>query len=431
MTAGDPMTRSDAVLVEQARVVLRANDRGDHTEPTASGLYPAQWNWDSALVATGFATFDIDRAWTEIRTLLSGQWADGMVPSILFHGDDSSYFPNSRVWRAGAAVASSGITQPPILATSVRRLVERTPHDRREQLLAEVLPGIRASHEWLLRARDPEGTGLVAIVHPWESGMDNSPVWDAALAAVPPEPPVAHLRRDTGFAAADDRPRGPDYDRFLNLVTGFREVGYDPAAMWAHSPFLVADVGFNALFLRAQRDLLWLLDEVASPDPAGRARVAAQIERQRRALAQRWSPTLRRYCSYDVRHHREITAPGVGGLLPLYAEPALAAEHPELLETLRTWRAAVTYGVPSFDPRDPAFERRRYWRGPVWLVVNRMLADGLRAGGHPEPADVIDRDSLSLLRRSGFAEYFDPVDGSPLGGRDFSWTAAMALVLLS
>ena len=26
--------------------------------------------------------------------------------------------------------------------------------------------------------RDPKKTGLVSILHPWESGYDNSPIWD-------------------------------------------------------------------------------------------------------------------------------------------------------------------------------------------------------------------------------------------------------------
>ena len=79
-------------LKQQAIEVLRQNDRGGYTIPTASGLYPAQWNWDSCLVALGLAQFDEARAVTEIETLFGGQWPDGMVPHILFHGDDS--FPD-------------------------------------------------------------------------------------------------------------------------------------------------------------------------------------------------------------------------------------------------------------------------------------------------------------------------------------------------
>jgi hypothetical protein len=53
---------------------------------------------------------------------------------------------------------------------------------------------------------------LVAILHPWESGMDNSPAWDAALARVPAAPSTPIKRRDTGHVHADMRPSQADYN---------------------------------------------------------------------------------------------------------------------------------------------------------------------------------------------------------------------------
>src|SRR3546814_8422825 len=84
-------------MTERARSVLRGNDLGGFTVPTR-GLYPFQWNWDSCLVALGWSTFDEPRAWTEIETLFSGQWPDGMVPHIVFHRPDPGYFPGPEAW---------------------------------------------------------------------------------------------------------------------------------------------------------------------------------------------------------------------------------------------------------------------------------------------------------------------------------------------
>jgi hypothetical protein len=44
-----------ATRSEQARAVLRANDRVGHCVPTAR-LYFFQWNWDPAFVAMGWHT---------------------------------------------------------------------------------------------------------------------------------------------------------------------------------------------------------------------------------------------------------------------------------------------------------------------------------------------------------------------------------------
>jgi glycogen debranching enzyme len=99
------------------------------------------------------------------------------------------------------------------------------------------------------------------------------------------------------------------------------------------------------------------------------------------------------------------------------------------VQRLESWLARVAYGVPSFEPGRPEFEPQRYWRGPVWLIVNWMLIDGLRHNGRADLAERIRRDSLTLVERAGFAEYFNPLTGESLGGSNFSWTAAMYLHL--
>lgn len=185
-------------------------------------LYPYQWNWDAGFIALGWATVDEARAWLELHTLMSAQWQDGLVPHIVFHEESPDYFPGPDVWgvpeaRAGS-VPSSGITQPPILATVVRRLGDMA----KDKALAEekarsLYPKLLEFHRWLYRARDPDGTGLVAILHPWESGMDNSPLWGEALERVP-RVPLPDERRDTGHVDAEQRPSSAEYERYMGLV---------------------------------------------------------------------------------------------------------------------------------------------------------------------------------------------------------------------
>ena len=414
-------------LKQQAIEVLRTNNRNGYTVPTATGLYPAQWNWDSCFTALGLAQFDPPRAVVELETLFDGQWLDGMVPHILFRGDDSSYFPNASVWQAGPTGRSSGITQPLVAATVVRRLFEHSPEPAIRQRLIALVPKLLAWHRWCYRARDPHGTGLVSIIHPWESGMDNSPVWDDALNAVEPGPSVAHLRKDTGFAAADQRPTAPEYDRYINLVIRFRDVGYRLDRLYDISPFRAADIGFNAILQRANQDLLFLL--AVSSDAAGATEIAVMERATGDAILRCWHAEDGFFYSVDARSGAVIRKPGIGGLLPLFADAAIAARYPRLVQRLESWLNDVTFAVPSFDPRRLEFEPRRYWRGPVWLIANWMLIDGLRRNGRPDLAERIRCDSLALVERAGFAEYFDPLTGEPLGGSRFSWTAAMYLHL--
>ena len=62
--------------------------------------------------------------------------------------------------------------------------------------------------------------------------------------------------------------------------------------------------------------------------------------------------------------------------VPMDDEGALAA----LAARLEVWLETVRFAVPSHDPGSAEFDPRRYWRGPVWLVVNRMIADRHRIG---------------------------------------------------
>jgi glycogen debranching enzyme len=77
----------------------------------------------------------------------------------------------------------------------------------------------------------------------------------------------------------------------------------------------------------------------------------------------------------------------------------------------------------------PGFDEKRYWRGPVWLVMNWMIARGFDRHGRYDLGELIDRASAKAVSTSGFREYFSPLSGAGLGGETFSWTAAIYLLL--
>ena len=407
-----------------AEAVLRGNDRGGYSVPT-DRLYPFQWNWDSAFVAMGFCRFDPARAWSEIEFLLRGQWEDGLIPQIVFHSPSDDYFPGPDVWGIDRRPPTSGITQPPVLATAARRVLDAAPDAAAQDRMAAIFPRLRDNHRWWARARDPLGTGLVTTLHPWETGMDNSPAWDAALDRVPTTTATTIRRRDTTHVDPAFRPRAIDYQRFIHLVEVFRGAGWDPARMLAASPFRVTDVGTNAILLRAERDLLALAARFGSADE--RAEIEARIGRMAPALETLWDDRLGFYLSRDQVAGTAIPVRCSAGFLPLFAGTAPRAA--SLAETLATWGKAVRFLVPSTDPGHALFEPLRYWRGPVWAVVNWMIADGLRNNGQDALARRVEADTRALIAAQGFSEYFDPTTGQGIGGATFSWTAAIALLL--
>ena len=45
--------------------------------------------------------------------------------------------------------------------------------------------------------------------------------------------------------------------------------------------------------------------------------------------------------------------------------------------------------------------------------------------------EALTDNTRALISKNGFAEYFDPTNGAPAGGRDFTWTAAVWLAWAS
>ncbi|MEM6637278.1 MAG: hypothetical protein AAF667_15460 [Pseudomonadota bacterium] len=414
------MTTIDTqVLDQQARDILVANDRGGYTIPTA-GLYPYQWNWDSAFCAWGFSTFDLERAWREIEMLLSGQWSNGMVPHILFHQDDPGYFPGPDVWGCDGPIPSSGISQPPVAATFARKLWEKDP-DMAAPRLADVVRGLTDWHRWFFRWRVLDG--MAFLTHPWEAGRDNAPDWDSAMAAIEPVGVGDYVRRDTGHVDPAMRPTKADYDRYVWLVQRGRRLGWDDAEMARNPVFRVADPTMTFTLLRANRDLLVMARASGAPCDE----IEGWIADLEAGAAGLWNPDI---ASFDSR---DLVNGGFSGCLSnaSYLCWYAGIDQPQMLDHFRKLRGNCRYPIPSHPLDSPRFEAKRYWRGPTWGIMNTAIGLGLEEMGHGGEAEALRAATCELIAAHGFAEYFDPTDGSAAGGGQFSWTAAIWLAWAS
>ena len=416
------------INVEAAKEVLRANDRDGHTVPT-DGLYPFQWSWDSAITALGWLEFDEKRAWQEAHVMFSGQWDNGMLPHILFHGDAESYFPGPDVWGSKTAVPSSAISQPPVWATAIRRMFE-TAGDRSlaESALERLLPKLIDYHDWWYRERDPDDTGLVCSYHPWESGMDNSPAWDDALARVP-EVDWEYQRRDLGHVDSEQRPHKPQYDRYLYLVDFYKKNHFDSDAIYKDCPYRVIDVGIVAILQRAGKDLVELCRAAGESDAI--PRIESELARTQESIGRLWSKDHRCFFNRDLVADEPIEEVTTATVLPLFAGLATQSQSAYMADLIDEWLGATAFALSSTHPSSDRFESQRYWRGPVWLHINWMIAEGLSDYGYDDLAERVKQATRKCVDESGFYEYFDAMSGAGCGGDRFSWTAAVALYWLA
>jgi glucosylglycerate hydrolase len=446
VASGSP--RGDAPTLErirdEARKVLQRNDIGS-VVAAAPRLYPHQWSWDAAFISIGLARMSVPRALTELRSVLEAQWSTGMIPHIRFTSG-TDYFPGPDVWGTDDVAAkppgiqTSGICQPPVHAIALERILDiaeagdPSDADLAHRGAVETLPRLAAWHRWLATVRAADDTGLVQVHHGWESGMDNSPRWDAAYEAVQPSHDVELRRHDTAVVKdATERPTDREYQRYLHLVAQLRSVGYDDARAAEVVDFRMGDVFMTALLARAADSLAHLASRVGTGAEA--AALAAEqrriADRARRAVLESVDPDTGLCRDWDARRR---TWSGVQSLasfsvLLCGGDERVLNRQKEILDGPR-WAAhpALRFALPpSLSPDDDGFRPRTYWRGPVWPVMSWLLSWAVATAGDLELGQRWRAQSLAQLGDLRFGEYYDAVTGEPAGSDDQSWTAAVAL----
>ncbi|MDI6098809.1 trehalase family glycosidase [Actinoplanes sp. NEAU-A12] len=427
-----PLLEPADALDRAARRVLATNWRRHATVPAAR-LYPHQWSWDSAFIAIGLRHLSPARAQRELESLFGAQWRDGRVPHIVFepHVPADAYFPGPSFWRSTAtpgapAVATSGIVQPPAHALAVWLTYRADPATARARgFLPRLYPRLIAWHRYLTTRRDLTGSGLMSVVHPWESGMDNSPAWDAPLSRVTPVPPGEFTRRDLDHAAAAERPTDADYGRYVRLARDYRDAGYADS-LRGHG-FAVEDPLCNALLAAGEHALASMATELGR-DPQPHRAAAARLTDALTATL--YDPAAGIFFPRDAHTGGHIRSYSVGGLMPLIV-PGLPVAA-ELVETALgdRFRLREACPVPSYDLSAGDHDPSLYWRGPGWVNTSWLLWHGLRLHGEASLADDLRQRLLGRVRDAGFREYLDPMTGTGHGADEFSWTAALVLDLI-
>lgn len=431
-------------LVKQLTAVLEMNDRGTYTQP-AHDLYPHQWLWDSCFIAIGLRHMDVERAQTELRSLLRGQWHNGMLPNIIFR-NGPQYRTDRNIWRSWLSpfapndVMTTGITQPPMLAEAVVQVGAKLAWPERRSWYRLMYPSLLAYHQWLYNDRDPHSEGLVLLVHPWESGLDNTPPWVAELNShILPfwirvvqktrlDKVVNIFRRDTRSVPIDERYSTIQAMALFDIQRRLRRKGYDTNKILDHSLFTIEDLAFNCIFIRANthlRDIAKSLRETIPED------LDKRMKKTEKALEQLWDPYSGQYYPRDFITHRLLKESTVATFLPLYAGTISQERANTLVKLLESdQQFGSAYPIPSVAVSSPWFKPKGYWQGPSWVNMNWLVIDGLKRYGFKDHAAALTESTLEMVAVSGSSEYFDPLTGQAAGADNFSWTAALALDML-
>lgn len=413
-------------LCDKAENIIRNNSRGDFTIPCGT-LYPFQWNWDSAFCALGIYCYNKDRAINEIKMLFKGQWENGMIPHIIFHKENNTYYPGPEIWESMTHPSTSCITQPPVITSVIWYLITLGYNDKEQ--LNIFFENLFKYHKWYTTNRDPYNKGLISIFHPWESGRDNSPEWDHSLNNIQFDENLIIKRKDNLIIKDNnERPTDIDYNKYMQIVYKCKELNWDNIEIYKNGLFNVCDPGVQFIFIKACKDLL-KISHYLEKDKEINSIIEDWIELYESGCNTLWNKNVKTYGMLDLKTNKLSKGISCGSLLYAYADVGNNNQKKYMLEHSKRilHYSNYKYPFPSFDPNDSNFDRKRYWRGPIWCIINLLLVLGFKKKEH-FISNKIKENVIKLVENFGFFEYYDPVSGKGYGGNDFSWTAAVYLI---
>jgi hypothetical protein len=395
--SGHPVERAARIAFARNRVVGRTPAGVEYRFhcPDAA-KFPAQFLWDSCWHAIALRHLDPAAARDELRTLMRAQEPDGFLPHTILWHRPVRFSRRFHYSLADPADRATRTIQPPFVAFAWELVAAMSPDD--PGFAREGIEALAAQHAWLARERDPDGSGLVALISPDESGLDASPKFDALM----------------GWRASG-------WPGFAWHIHELRHGGFRLDDVLRRGGFCVQEVLTTVAHAASQRSLARLSGDESH-------RIAA--ERTEASLYERcWDE--QRGLFFDLAYpsgapQRVSTWASLAPLALPSLPRAMAERLAEQVADPREY--ALPWPVPSTAASEPAFTRKtapvpRYWRGETWLAGTWFVHHGLRLHGFDDLARDLARRAARLVAAHGLREYYDPVDSWPQGAQHFGMSA--------
>lgn len=383
------LTTEQKQLAVKSIITLISNWRSAAKDIKHDGVFPSinyqgfygVWSWDSWKQAVGLVLFHPELAKNNIRSMFDYTDSLGMVADCIYTNKTENN------WRD---------TKPPLAAWAVWKIYEKT-NDK--AFVREMYPVLIKYHRWWYANRDHDKNGLceygstdgTRIAAAWESGMDNAVRFDKAVM----------LQNHRGAWSLNQE-----------------------------------SVDLNA-YLYAEKMYLCHLAGVI-----GKKHDCVIWKNEADHLSKKinhafWNSNAGYYHDKFIGATEWIEVDGPEAWIPLWAGLASkeqsAAVRDVMLDSVKfnTYLPLPTLSAshPEFDPLDG------YWRGPVWLDQYYFGVIALKRYGYAEDAkhfiDTLINRAEGLTTDQPICENYHPVTGECLNARNFSWSAAHLLLLLS
>jgi hypothetical protein len=324
-----------------------------------------------------------------VRAILLAQSSNGVVPNV-----------------DAANGTSPDRSQPPVGAYIVLKNYER---NRDIEQLRWAYPRLRKWHEWWLANR---GDG-----QPWRDGNQNGLLeWGSDRGATPSVGGRGFLVQAKWESGMDDSPM---YD----------DVTYNPKTYTME----LDDVGLNSLYALDSECLAKIAAILGYEDD--NRRFVAEYDRVKSLVRQLlWNEHdgifENRY--WDGRFSKELSPtnfyPLLAGIPTTEQAKRMVREH--LLNSGEFWGK---YVIPTISRNDPAFQDQYYWRGDIWGPTNYLVYQAINRYGEDEVALEFAEKSYQLFMEDWQAhqrtnEQYYSWGGSAGGDVHYTWGALLCLI---
>ena len=425
------MDESARSIIEKARETLQGNLKTGYSQRLGTSYkyicpsrehYFHQWFWDSSFHAIVLSHIDIDLAKNEIDSLLYAQKKDGFIPHIVYW-DDHKY--TASLSNLGQRLESklslfpsnSELIQPPLIAEAVEAIYKKS---KDLHYLRRIVPQLKSYYLWLETHRDPDKDGLISIIAPYESGLDQSPSYDPIL----------------GTANKSQL-----YSSLVGRTVTFRNMmkNYNLAKIFQAGYFNVEDVLVNSIYIKNLQVISSLLFEVDDEDSA--RHFGRRALKSKEALIKKCYDREDRFF-YDVfgSDDQKAKVKTIKGLMPIILDlPRSIVKDMVKNYLLSDTEFSSAFPVPTVAMSEPSFapvpltikNEPILWRGPTWINTNWYIYNGLKKHGYKKEAENIKEKSINLIEKSGFSEFFNPLSGEGYGAHNFSWSTLVVDMILS
>ncbi|MBF9018613.1 MULTISPECIES: trehalase family glycosidase [unclassified Oceanispirochaeta] len=384
----------------------------------ALGHYESMFAWDSGWAAIALSVFDPQQGIKELESLFSYQMDDGRIPhEIRLHelGGSENLFRRIYISLVSSQFDNQGrsmMIDPPSYLIAAAYLYRGAPDMR----IIELLPAMQKCLDYLCTDRNILGDGLVANLHPWESGCDMAPYFDS-MVGVRAGTILWKLRYEL------------NYKKTLDLLSAqnwsARKVGESKG-------FVYEEPGFNGLTAMAAQSLAYLWSIAGDKARADKCikdaeRIVDAAEKylwneERGFFYPRYRPEGESRTSLSIRSCLNASSLLMTGLVSSDKAERVLDEY---LDNEMNFKSPVGISFNSNSEMElKGFKNSLLWRGPCqWINMNWMAAGASAAYGRDDIARDITEKTARLIEDEGFREFYHPETGEGGGAEGFLWPA--------